>query len=166
MVQENLLSTQIISCTSNQGQSFLREDSFSPGYTLFSVRGMAQGEEWSKHFFGFIHFVQGALYLVQEEWPRVRNGSGSKIRNSISSLFMKNRADIPLLMRADILLYLTNVSERLAQRIHFIFNNIFLCRMASDDCYGDYLSPNNRDILLWWICSTILRQIFFQSSQM
>jgi hypothetical protein len=33
---------------SNQGQAFLRADSFSPGYTLFSVRGMAQGEEWSK----------------------------------------------------------------------------------------------------------------------
>ena len=38
--------------------------------------------------------------------------------------------------------------------------------MASDDCYGDYLSPDNRWRLLWWICSTILRQIFFQSSQM
>jgi hypothetical protein len=58
-------------------------------------------------------------------------------------------------MRADILSDLTNVSERLAQRIQFIFNNIFLCRMASDDCYGDYLSPDSRDILLWWICSTI-----------
>jgi hypothetical protein len=33
---------------SNQGQVFLREDSFSPGYTLFSVGGMAQGEEWSR----------------------------------------------------------------------------------------------------------------------
>jgi hypothetical protein len=32
----------------NQGQTFLRADSFSPGYTLFSVRGMAQGEEWSR----------------------------------------------------------------------------------------------------------------------
>jgi hypothetical protein len=32
----------------NHGQEFLREDSFSPGYTLFSVRGMAQGEEWSR----------------------------------------------------------------------------------------------------------------------
>jgi hypothetical protein len=30
-----------------------------------------------------------------------------------------------------------------------------MCRMASDDCYGDYLSPDSRDILLWWICSTI-----------
>jgi hypothetical protein len=27
--------------------------------------------------------------------------------------------------------------------------------MASDDCYGDYLSLDSRDILLWWICSTV-----------
>jgi hypothetical protein len=85
----------------------------------------------------------------------VRNGPGSEIRNNPSSLFVKNRADSPLLMRAYILSDLTNVSERLAQRIQFIFNNIFLCRMASDDCYGDYLSPDSRDILLWWICSTV-----------
>jgi hypothetical protein len=54
-----------------------------------------------------------------------------------------------------ILLPCSNMSEILAQRIQFIFNNIFLCRMASDDCYGDYLSPDSRDILLWWICSTV-----------
>jgi hypothetical protein len=58
-------------------------------------------------------------------------------------------------MRANILSNLTNVSERLAQMIQFIFSNIFLCRMALDDCYGDYLSLDSRDILLWWICSTI-----------
>jgi hypothetical protein len=85
----------------------------------------------------------------------VRNGPGSEIRDNPSSLFVKNRADSPLLMRANILSNLTNVSERLAQRIQFIFKNIFLCRMASDDCYGDYLSPDSRDILLWWICSTV-----------
>ena len=68
---------------------------------------------------------------------------------------MKNGAVSPLLMRADILLDLTNVSEILAQRIQFIFNNIFLWRMALDDCYGDYLSPDSRDILLWSICSTV-----------
>jgi hypothetical protein len=33
---------------SNQGQAFLRADSFSPSYTLVSVGGMAQGEEWSR----------------------------------------------------------------------------------------------------------------------
>jgi hypothetical protein len=85
----------------------------------------------------------------------VRNGPGSEIRNNHSSLVEKNRADSPLLMRADILSDLTDVSERLAQMIQFIFNNIFLCRMASNDCYGDYLSLDSRYILLWWICSTV-----------
>jgi hypothetical protein len=33
---------------SNQGQAFPREGSFSPGFTLFSVGGMAQGGEWSR----------------------------------------------------------------------------------------------------------------------
>jgi hypothetical protein len=46
---------------SNQGQEFLRVYTFSPGFTLISVGGMAQGKEWSKHFLGFIHSVQGAL---------------------------------------------------------------------------------------------------------
>jgi hypothetical protein len=55
----------------------------------------------------------------------VRNGPCSEIRNNPSSLFEKNRADSPLLMRADILSNLTNVSERLAQMIQFIVNNIF-----------------------------------------
>jgi hypothetical protein len=85
----------------------------------------------------------------------VRNGPGSEIKNNPSSLFVKNRVDNPLLMRANILSDLTNVSERLAQRIQFMFNNMFLCRMESDDCYGDYLYPKSRDIPLWWICSTI-----------
>jgi hypothetical protein len=79
----------------------------------------------------------------------VRNGPGLEIRDNPSSLFVKNREDSPLLMREDILSDLTNVSERLAQMIQFIFNNIFLCRMESDDCYGYYLSPDSRDILLW-----------------
>jgi hypothetical protein len=56
----------------------------------------------------------------------VRNGPCSEIRNNPSSLFEKNREDSPLLMRADILSNLTNVSERLAQMIQFIFNSI-LC---------------------------------------
>ena len=54
----------------NQGQAFLRADSFSPGYTLFSVWGMAQGEEWS----------------------RLRN------QNNQSSLSEKNKPDSPSLM--------------------------------------------------------------------
>jgi hypothetical protein len=103
----------------------LRADSFSLGYTLFSVGGMAQGEEWSKHFLGKVHSLQVTPCLVSKEWPRVRNGLGSEIRNNISSLFVKNRVDSPLLMRTDILSDLTNVSERSPQRIQFIFNSIF-----------------------------------------
>jgi hypothetical protein len=80
------------------GQSFLRADSFSPGYTLFSVGGMAQGKEWSKHFLGKNHSFQVTLCLVSEEWPRVRNGPGSEIRNNHSSLVEKNGEDSPLMM--------------------------------------------------------------------
>jgi hypothetical protein len=54
----------------NQGQAFLRTNSFSLGYTLFSVGRMAQGEEWS----------------------RLRN------QNNHSSLFEKNKAVSPSLM--------------------------------------------------------------------
>jgi hypothetical protein len=55
----------------------------------------------------------------------VRNGPGLEIRDNPSSLFVKNRADSPLLMRANILSDLTNVSERLAQIIQFISLTIF-----------------------------------------
>jgi hypothetical protein len=44
----------------------------------------------------------------------MRNGPFSEIINNPSSLVEKNRADNPLLMREDILSYLTDVSERLA----------------------------------------------------
>jgi hypothetical protein len=64
---------------SNQGQTFLRADSFSPGCTLFSAGGMAQSGEWS----------------------RLRN------RDSYSSLLEKNSPDSSSLMfyllRADAL---------------------------------------------------------------
>jgi hypothetical protein len=36
---------------SNQGQALLREDSFSPGYTLFSVGGMVQAQKLGQLFF-------------------------------------------------------------------------------------------------------------------
>jgi hypothetical protein len=63
---------------------------------------------------------------VSEEWPRVRNGPGSEIRNNPSSLVEKNGADSPLLIfyiegiLSDILSDLTDVSERLAQMIQFL----------------------------------------------
>jgi hypothetical protein len=75
------------------GQAFLREDSFSPGYTLFSVGGMAQGGEWS----------------------RLRN------KDNYSSLLEKNSPDSSSLMfdllRADALPDLIDVSGRMAQMI-------------------------------------------------
>jgi hypothetical protein len=108
---------------------------------LFSFGGMAQGKEWSKHFLGHTHSLQVTPCLVSEEWPRVRNGPGSEIRNNPSSLFVKNRENSPLLMREDIPSDLTNVSERLAQRIQFIFNNIF--------CTGWHQMIDSRYILLW-----------------
>jgi hypothetical protein len=71
------------------GQTFLRADSFSPGYTLFSVRGMAQGGEWSDSYsLGQTHSLQVTLCLVSEEWPRVGNSLGSAIRDSHSLGFI------------------------------------------------------------------------------
>ena len=90
------LVTEEWSRFSNQGQALLREDSFSPGYTLFSVRGMAQGGEWS----------------------RLRN------RDNYSSFLEKNSPDSSSLMfyllRADALPELTNVGGRMAQMTQFI----------------------------------------------
>jgi hypothetical protein len=79
------------------GQSFLRADSFPPGYTLFSVGGMAQGKEWSKHFSRADSFSPGYT-LFSVEGMEVRNGPGSEIRNNPSSLVEKNGADGPLLI--------------------------------------------------------------------
>jgi hypothetical protein len=80
----------------NQGQTFLREGSFSLGYTLSSVRVMAQGGEWSR--------------LINQ--------------HSYSSLLEKNSPDISSLMfdllREDSLPDLTDVSGRMAQMIQFI----------------------------------------------
>jgi hypothetical protein len=84
---------------SNQRQAFLRVYTFSPGCTLISVGRMAQGGEWSRF----------------------------KRQDSYSSLFEKNSPDISLFyFEGDILSYLTDVSERLAQMIQFILT-IFFC---------------------------------------
>jgi hypothetical protein len=81
---------------SNQGQTFLRADSFSPGCTLFSAGGMVQGGDW--------------LRLINQD--------------NYSSLLEKNSPDISSLMfdflRADALPYLIDVSGRMAQMIQFI----------------------------------------------
>jgi hypothetical protein len=80
----------------NQGHTFLREDSFSLGFTLFSARGMAQGGEWS----------------------RLKN------QDNYSSLHEKNIPDSSSLMldflKEDALPDLTNVSGIMAQMIQFI----------------------------------------------
>ena len=81
---------------SNQGQTFPRADSFSPGCTLFSVERMAQIGEWSR--------------LINQD--------------NYSSLLEKNSPDSSSLMfyllRADALPDLTDVSGRMAQMIQFI----------------------------------------------
>jgi hypothetical protein len=57
-------------------QSFPREDSFSPGCTLFSVGGMAQIGEWSRFnnqgqaFPRADSFSPGCTLFSAEEWPR------------------------------------------------------------------------------------------------
>jgi hypothetical protein len=80
----------------NQGQTFPRADSFSPGCTLFSAGGMAQIGEWYR--------------LINQD--------------SYSSLLEKNSPDSSSLMfyllRADALPDLIDVSGRMAQMIQFI----------------------------------------------
>jgi hypothetical protein len=49
-----------------------RADSFFPGYTLFSVGGMAQGGEWSGQLLLEGRLIRSRLHLV---WCR-RNGPG------------------------------------------------------------------------------------------
>ena len=51
---------------------FSRADSFSLGYTLFSVRGMAQGGEWSGQLLLEGRLILSRLHLV---WCQ-RNGPG------------------------------------------------------------------------------------------
>jgi hypothetical protein len=49
-----------------------RADSFSPGYTFFSVGGMAQGGEWSEQLLLEGRLILSRLHLV---WCR-KNGPG------------------------------------------------------------------------------------------
>ena len=77
---------------------FSRVDSFSPGYTLFSVEGMAQDKEWSKHFSRADSFSLGYTSFSVGRMAQGGNGPGSEIRNNPSSLVEKNGADNPLLI--------------------------------------------------------------------
>jgi hypothetical protein len=80
----------------NQGQTFPRADSFSPGCSLFSARGMAQLGEWSR-------------FINQDNY---------------SSMLEKNSPDSSWLMfyllRADVVPYLIDMSGRMAQLTQFI----------------------------------------------
>jgi hypothetical protein len=80
----------------NRGHKFLRADSFSIGYTLFSVGGMAQGGEWSK--------------ISNQD-----NYSSFLEKNSLGSSSLMS-----YLLREDALPDLADVSGRMAQMIHFI----------------------------------------------
>jgi hypothetical protein len=94
----------VISFGNGPGQSFLRVDSFSPGCTLFSAGGMAQGGEWSRFsnqgqtFLRADSFSPGCTLFSAGgmaqggEWSRLRN------QDSYSSLLEKNSPDSPSLM--------------------------------------------------------------------
>jgi hypothetical protein len=106
----------------NQGQTFLRVYTFSPGCTLISVGGMTQGGEWSKLNIPYGYTFSPGCTLISvgriaqgEEWSRFRR------HDSYYSLLEKNSPYISLLYsEGDILSELTDVSEGLAQMIQFI----------------------------------------------
>ena len=91
----------------------------------------------------------------------MRNGPFLEIRNNPSSLFEKNRVDSPLLMRAYIISNLTNMSERLAQMIQFIFNKILYA-----SCYQMFVMKTIDIDYCGGYVPLFVRQIFFQKSQM
>jgi hypothetical protein len=63
---------------------------------------------------------------MYEEWPRVGNGPGSKDRTVILPCLRRIvQISHCSTLRVDILSYLTDVSERLAQMIHFISLHCF-----------------------------------------
>ena len=116
---------------SNQGQTFIREDSF----------------------------LKVTLCLVSEEWPRVGNGPVSINQNSYSSLLDKNSSDNSSLMfdllRTDDLPRSHRCEWKNGPDDSVYIITLLLCRLISDDCYEDCMSLDNRCILLWWMCSTI-----------
>jgi hypothetical protein len=74
-----LVSEEWTMVGNSPGQSFLTTNSFPRGHTLFSVGGMAQGKEWSKHFSRADSFSPGYTFfsvrrMAQgEKWSRFRN---------------------------------------------------------------------------------------------
>ena len=150
----------------NQGQTFPREDSFSLGCSFFSAEGMAQIGEWSRfnnQGHGFLRadsFFLGCTFFSARgmaqggEWSRLIN------QDNYSSLLEKNSPYISSLMfdllREDALLrsHICELENGPDNLVYII--TLFLCRLISDDCYEDCMSLDNRCILLWWMCSTIV----------
>ena len=111
-------------------KSFPRADSFSPGFTLLSARGMAQIGEWSRFnnqgqafpradsfSLGCTLFSVGGMAQIGE-WSRLKNW------DNYSSLLEKNSLDSSSLMfyffRAVTLPDLTDVTRRMSQMTQFI----------------------------------------------
>jgi hypothetical protein len=81
-------------------------------------------------------------------------------------MFEKNREDNPLLMRVDILSNLTNVSERLAQMIQFIVNNIFFAGWHQMIVMETTYLQTVEIYYCGGYVPLFMRHIFFQSPQM
>ena len=81
-------------------------------------------------------------------------------------MFENNKADSPLLMGAYILSNLTNVSERLAQMIQFILNNIFYAGWHQMIVMETTYLQTVEIYYCGGYVPLFVRQIFFQSSQM
>ena len=129
LIQQNLLLLWLIE--EMVQTTFLRVYTFSPRCTLINVGGMAQGGEWS----------------------RLRN------QDIYSSLLEKNSSDSSSLMfylfREDALPRSHRCEWKNGPDDSVYVITLFLCRLISDDCYGDCMSPDSRDMQLWWTCSTV-----------
>jgi hypothetical protein len=138
-------------------QSFLREDSFSPGFTLFSARGMAQGGEWSRFNNHRQSFLREDSFSPGYTLSSVgRMGSRLINQDKYSSLLEKNSPDNSSLMfdllSADALPRSHRCEWNNGRDDSFYIITLFLCRLISDDCYDDCMSLYSRCILLWWMC--------------
>jgi hypothetical protein len=112
------------------GHSFPREDSFSPGCTLFSVGVMAHIVEWSRFnnkgqtFPREDSFSLGCTLFSAEGMAQIGEWSRLKNWDSYYSLLEKNSPDRSSLMfdlpRENALPDLIDVSGRMAHMIQFI----------------------------------------------
>ena len=127
------------------GQSFLRADSFSPGCTLFSAEGMAQGGEWSRFSNQGHAFLRVDSFSPSYTWSSVRRmaqgGEWSRLinRDNYSSLVEKNSPDSSSLMfyllREDALPRSHRSEWKNGPDDSVYIITLFPCRLISDDCY-------------------------------